>query len=174
MAPKRPLSSYLEFAKEKRATVLAEMGKISVVEVGKELGRRWQNLLPDEKEIFVNKHKDNKAKYLSELVDYKKKLLQSSVSQQSSSCELLPTFQQPSIPQEPPTTHISFPTPWSIPPLKILPHLSSLPPFNNLPLQLPFSHPQPIFNQWKLQWNPCLLHLISALLSSVATPGIQL
>ena len=44
LAPKKPLSAFLEFSIEERPKVVAEMGQISFGEVGKELGSRWRNL----------------------------------------------------------------------------------------------------------------------------------
>ena len=40
-APKRPLSSFFLYAEDERPRVLAQLGNISIGEVGKELGRRW-------------------------------------------------------------------------------------------------------------------------------------
>ena len=40
-APKRPVSSFFLFGEEERPRAMAELGNISVGEVGKELGRRW-------------------------------------------------------------------------------------------------------------------------------------
>ena len=126
MAPKRPMSSYLEFAKEERAQVLADKGKLSLVEVGKELGRRWQNLPSEEKLVFVTKHNQNKEKYTKELEDYRKMVLELSSSQQSSN-----TQQSGSLPSDsgqssnvlqPSTSQQS-----SIPPHFSIPHLSSIP-----------------------------------------------
>ena len=126
MAPKRPMSSYLEFAKEERAQVLADKGKLSLVEVGKELGRRWQNLPSEEKLVFVTKHNQNKEKYTKELEDYRKMVLELSSSQQSSN-----TQQSSSLPSDsgqssnvlqPSTSQQS-----SIPPHFSIPHLSSIP-----------------------------------------------
>ena len=44
LAPKKPIGPYLEFAKEERVKVLAELGSMTIGEVGKELGKRWKNL----------------------------------------------------------------------------------------------------------------------------------
>ena len=40
LAPKGPLSSFLEFGKIERSKILSDLGPLSLVEVGKELGRR--------------------------------------------------------------------------------------------------------------------------------------
>ena len=71
LAPKHPLSSYLEFAVAKRQEVLDDIGPLSVGEVGKELGRRWKSLTAEEKQIYVTKSKENREKYEKELEEYK-------------------------------------------------------------------------------------------------------
>ena len=48
-APKKPLNPYMEFVKAERPKVKEEMGNVSLMEVAKELGRRWKNLSSAEK-----------------------------------------------------------------------------------------------------------------------------
>ena len=67
LAPKLPLSSYMEFAREQRSNVLAEFGKLSLSEVGKELGKQWRILSKDEKEKYELKSKENRARYEAEM-----------------------------------------------------------------------------------------------------------
>ena len=69
-APKLPLSSFLEFGKLERPKVLEDLGNISVVEMGRELGRRWQSLSSEEKEIFDKKAKENREVYEEEKKRY--------------------------------------------------------------------------------------------------------
>ena len=71
LAPKHPLSSYLEFAVSERPQVLADLGSLSVGEVGKELGRRWKNLAADEKQKYDDKSKENRERFCREMEDYK-------------------------------------------------------------------------------------------------------
>ena len=66
LAPKLPLSSYMEFAKEERQRVLLDLGSIPLGEVGKELGRRWRDLSKEERETFETRSKQNRAKYVEE------------------------------------------------------------------------------------------------------------
>ena len=54
-APKRPLSAYMEFAKVERSKILADAGPLSLVETGRELGRRWRNLDTSQKAAFEEK-----------------------------------------------------------------------------------------------------------------------
>ena len=67
LAPKLPLSSYMEFAKEQRPRVLADIGNLSVTEVGKEMGRQWQKLGDLEKKVYEDKYRENRAKYKIEM-----------------------------------------------------------------------------------------------------------
>ena len=52
LAPKLPLSSYMEFAKEERSKVIADLGPLTIGESGKELGRRWTNLTTEMKDKY--------------------------------------------------------------------------------------------------------------------------
>ena len=45
MAPKRPISAFLEFTRDERPKILAELGPKSFGEVSRELGSRWRSLL---------------------------------------------------------------------------------------------------------------------------------
>ena len=40
-APKRPMSAFMLYARAERPKIVAELGNISVGEVGKQLGKRW-------------------------------------------------------------------------------------------------------------------------------------
>ena len=67
LAPKLPLSSYMEFSVFERDKVLADLGSLSLVDVGKELGRRWKNLSTFEKNVYEVKARENRVKYQKEL-----------------------------------------------------------------------------------------------------------
>ena len=62
-APKRPLSAYMEVAKVERSKILADAGPLSLVETGRELGRRWRNLDTSQKAAFEEKSIINKKTY---------------------------------------------------------------------------------------------------------------
>ena len=64
LAPKLPLSSYMEFSKQERAKVMSDLGNISIGEVGKELGRRWQGLGKEDKDVFEKKARENRDNYV--------------------------------------------------------------------------------------------------------------
>ena len=73
LAPKAPLSSYMEFTVQERPKILENLGKLSLVEVGKELGRRWKCLGQLDKEVFENKSRVNRSRYQSEMMAYTSK-----------------------------------------------------------------------------------------------------
>ena len=54
--------------------LIAELGNISVVEVGKELGRRWSRLDMAFKEKYDIAHIEAKSRYLDEMKNYKPSL----------------------------------------------------------------------------------------------------
>ena len=72
MAPKRPISAFLEFTRDERPKILAELGPKSFGEVSRELGSRWRSLPENQKVIFEEKEKSNVEKYEVEMEKYKK------------------------------------------------------------------------------------------------------
>ena len=73
MAPKMPSSSYMEFAKVERSKVLVDLGQLAMVDVGRELGKRWKLLTPEQKAPFVEKSKENRLRYEQEMEVYRSK-----------------------------------------------------------------------------------------------------
>ena len=67
LAPKLPLSSYMEFSIAERAKVLKDLGSLSLVDVGRELGRRWKSLSIPEKNVYEVKGRENRVKYQNEM-----------------------------------------------------------------------------------------------------------
>ena len=72
-ALKRPLSSYMLFAKEMRGDVLHASPGLSVGEVGKELGARWKLLSVGAKAEWELKSKELKTRYEVELSEARTK-----------------------------------------------------------------------------------------------------
>ena len=70
LAPKRPLSAFFQFSQEQRPVVMAELGNISVAEVGKELGKRWAALEKETKSKYENMVVEAKARYEEEMKTY--------------------------------------------------------------------------------------------------------
>ena len=69
-APKKPLSAYIIFSKERRASVVAENPGMKVGEVAKVLGARWKAIGAEEKSVFEAKAKEDKARYQAEMDAY--------------------------------------------------------------------------------------------------------
>ena len=63
LAPKLPLSSFMEFGKFERPKILEDLGSMPLAEVGIELGKRWRALSEEEKHVFDNKSKENRIIY---------------------------------------------------------------------------------------------------------------
>ncbi|KAL8449651.1 hypothetical protein Emed_002906 [Eimeria media] len=72
-APKRPLSAYMLFAKEKRAEVLQQQPELrsQVKEVAKAIGELWRAADAAEKQHFAAAAAKEKAKYGQALAAYK-------------------------------------------------------------------------------------------------------
>ena len=73
LAPKMPCSSYMEFAKLERPKVLVDLGQLAMVDVGRELGKRWKLLTPEQKAPFEQKSKENRLRYEQEMEEYRSK-----------------------------------------------------------------------------------------------------
>ena len=73
LAPKPPLNSYMEFARDERPKVLQDLGQVSTTEVGKEIGLRWKNLKEDEREKYMVRFRANQEQYKIEKLNYEKK-----------------------------------------------------------------------------------------------------
>ena len=69
-APKKPLSAYIIFTKERRSAVVAEKPGLSLTEVTKELGARWKAIGAEEKSVFEAKAKEDKERYAVEMEAY--------------------------------------------------------------------------------------------------------
>ena len=93
LPPKKPSNSYIEFCKVEKPKVLAELGPLSILEVGKELGRRWQSLPQIEKEFFIDIQKKNKDQYLNDLAAFLKEasVISPEVPSSSKDSALIPT-----------------------------------------------------------------------------------
>lgn len=70
-APKRPLSAYFFFAKDKRAEVLKKNPGMSVTEVAKALGEQWRGL--GDKSKYEKMAVNDKARYEKEMKKYSAK-----------------------------------------------------------------------------------------------------
>lgn len=89
-APKRGMSAYMFFAKDKRESVLKKHPSLSVTEVAKKLGEKWRGLTSAEKKPYEKLAEAAKAKYEKEMKAYKKSSKskkESSASDSGSSAE---------------------------------------------------------------------------------------
>ena len=62
-APKAPRNPYWEFALEEKGKVLESNGKMSVIEISKEIGRRWQNLDEESRLKYDKIYKEKRRQY---------------------------------------------------------------------------------------------------------------
>ena len=62
----------MEFTKGEQTKIIEDLGNLSLSEMGKELGKRWQCLSKEEKGIFENRSKENRAQYVKERENYAK------------------------------------------------------------------------------------------------------
>ncbi|KAL9650720.1 hypothetical protein ABK040_001774 [Willaertia magna] len=72
-APKRPLSAYQIFQKEKRPEVKEQNKNMDAKEIMKELARLWKELDEDEKKPFQEKAELAKAQHKKDVEEYEKK-----------------------------------------------------------------------------------------------------
>ncbi|KAI2799832.1 hypothetical protein RDWZM_004917 [Blomia tropicalis] len=73
LIPKRPLTAYLWFCTEQRPVVRESMPDAPITEVAKELGKRWKQCSPEEKEKYVKMATKDKQRYEKQMKVYNKK-----------------------------------------------------------------------------------------------------
>lgn len=71
-APKRPPSAFLLFSGDHRRSIKGKNPDMSNTDVSKELGRLWREMTEEEKKPFVEREKEDREKYLEDMVEYKK------------------------------------------------------------------------------------------------------
>ena len=103
-APKPPLNSYMEFAREERPRVLSDLGNIPTTEVGKEIGARWKKLPKEERLKFESRFRENLESYRVEKVNYEK----ISSKPQSAPSAQLKKRKDPKSPKLPLTSYMEF------------------------------------------------------------------
>lgn len=74
-APKKPLSSFMLFSKDKRAEILKKQPslKSDIGKVGKMIGEEWSKLNATQKAAYQKKAEQEKARYQREMSLYNKK-----------------------------------------------------------------------------------------------------
>ena len=69
-APKKPPSAFLVWSKVQREKITGDMGNLSFIDMGKELGKLWKTEAPEVKNFYQNIYKENKDKYDKDLENY--------------------------------------------------------------------------------------------------------
>lgn len=72
--PKKCLSSYMIFVREVRHKVTQEFPDMNALDVMKEVGRRWQTILPEDKVKFQAMADQDKERFKRENQQYMKEL----------------------------------------------------------------------------------------------------
>jgi len=70
-APKQPMSAYFIFSAEQRSKVKDENPSLSFTEIAKELGRRWGDLNPSEKQKYQARADQERVKYENNMNSYR-------------------------------------------------------------------------------------------------------
>ena len=70
-APKGPISAYIAFSMKERPRVEEELGSRRLVEVGKELGRRWAVLDPGARAAFLLQATRDRQRFEEEMRSYR-------------------------------------------------------------------------------------------------------
>jgi len=70
-APKKPLSAFMFFCKDKRPEVVKEHPKEGVTDIAKHLGKAWKKITATEKKKFEAMAEKDKARYAKDMKKYK-------------------------------------------------------------------------------------------------------
>merc|ERR1712179_225585 len=70
-APKQPMSAYFIFSAEQRSKVKDENPSLSFTEIARELGRRWGDLIPSEKQKYQARADQERVKYENDMNSYR-------------------------------------------------------------------------------------------------------
>lgn len=71
LAPKRPLSAFFHYCKEERPKLKALNPSLSVGDIAKELGERWNHTAPGDKLIYEEAAQRDKERYEKEMTEFK-------------------------------------------------------------------------------------------------------
>lgn len=71
--PKKPLSAFFYFAKERRTGLKMEQPDLKVTEVAKVIGVEWHKLTDKEREHYVKLALDDRSRYENEKIEMLKK-----------------------------------------------------------------------------------------------------
>jgi hypothetical protein len=79
-APKKGLSAFMLFSRDKRAELKAANPEVTFAEMGKLLGQAWSALPEAQREVYAKKAEEDKARYTSDLETYASASVAPSVS----------------------------------------------------------------------------------------------
>ena len=68
--PKKCLSSYMIFVREERPRIIDDHPDLNVLDVMKEVGRRWQSLGEEDRSYYQSKANEDKIRYFREQEEY--------------------------------------------------------------------------------------------------------
>ena len=72
-APKKAISAYFFYIKERRDSITKELPNLNNKEIVKKMSEEWNNLSDDKKKPYVQKAEEDKKRYEKEKADYDKK-----------------------------------------------------------------------------------------------------
>ena len=72
-APKKAISAYFFYIKERRESITKELPKLNNKEIVKKMSEEWNALSDDKKKPYVQKALEDKKRYEKEKADYDKK-----------------------------------------------------------------------------------------------------
>ena len=93
-APKRPPSAFLFFSGDHRRPTKEKNPGMCNTDVSKELGRLWRELKEEEKKPFVEREKEEREKYLEDMVHYKKEVAEEEAREKEKKDEEQREFQE--------------------------------------------------------------------------------
>ncbi|CAF1443743.1 unnamed protein product [Adineta steineri] len=88
LAPKRPLSAFFHYCKEERPKLKALNASLSVGEIAKELGDRWNHTAPEGKLTYEESAQRDKERYEKEMTEFK--LANKKAAKSNSASQVLP------------------------------------------------------------------------------------
>jgi len=68
--PKRPLASYMRFAKDKREEIVSQHPDLSGREITRKLGEVWRGLSEEEKQPYIDEYEADKERFERQKQEY--------------------------------------------------------------------------------------------------------
>ena len=93
-APKRPPSAFLLFSGDHRRSIKEKNPDMSNTDVSKELGKLWREMTEEEKKPFVEREKEDREKYMEDMVEYRKVIAEEEAREKEKKDEEQREFQE--------------------------------------------------------------------------------